>query len=140
MIVESRRRNGAKNLLAVDDMNSQNHEAAELTRLKMAVRMIEEQSACRLERPCMYHASPESLEDSFVLIDRMRAKLISLLNDELEGTVPGYSEFLAGRGYGSASICARKRLAGEEPTFDDVVTVWKAYVAECWNQRPTPAK
>jgi len=85
-----------------------------------------------LERPDMYAANPESLEDQLTLLDGLRKQLLNPDANSRDLMDEGYYAFLKSRDYGVANFCHRHRPGGplakrDRQLFPQLADFWKKY-------------
>ena len=89
-----------------------------------------DRQANAMRRPAMYHASPESMEDCFFLLD----DLLASIGDNEPGS---YTDFLVEHGFQAARFTDQPADGkGVSERFDELVRFLAAYMATAANFRP----
>ncbi len=82
------------------------------------------------DRPKMYAANPESLEDTLSELDRLGSFIMSESGTRWIGeSDEGYSAFCSANDLGSSNFCYRLKIDHQqEASFTQVAEFWKEYL------------
>ena len=108
------------------------------------IRFIDDYNRRALERPSMYAATPEALEEVLRLLDALREFIVR--DDTAFSWDSPYHRFLQEQGYGPSTFTGRRRLPRPNPeqepeAFRRLADFWKEYVAwreQIGSKRNTP--
>lgn len=109
------------------------------------VRFIEEFMTNIQDRPDMYAANPESLEDQLSLLDDLRKQILAPDADRFALHDAGYTAFLRSKGFGVANFCHQQRAKRNRPStkqdpelFQKLAEFWKNYRSSSHFAGPRP--